>query len=277
MELSELTLESFNRYCVPGPDLKLPARDVLGVKTGAKYDPAEFVSVRKFRFGTAGFTQHTRGGHHFVFLGSQADKLDLRLKTNCWVDSVRCNYPVVIPRATTRRATHGSSFDLALADRMLTVALRERPNEPHLHALFLDDRDKDKAAAFLSRRGVSYERVHPELFPKLALSNAAQCYQWIMRLDDIRPLRERALAFSQKLLVLPRKDAKTARTRKIVSLENELDVVMAHMAIVEAIRVDDAYTLLAIAIIFGYLTLDPNKRLAPMEMLSLIQEADHGY
>lgn len=277
MELSELTLESLGRYCVPAPDLKLQRRDVLGVKTGARYDPTEFVSVRKFRFGTAGFTQHIRGGHHFVFLGTRADKLDLMLKTSRWVDSVRCNYPVVIPRAKTRRSTHESEFELVLADRMLTVALCERPDEPHLHALFLDDRDKDKAAEFLSRNGVSYQRVHPELFPKLLLSNAAQCYQWIMRLDDIRPFRARALAFSRKLLVVPRKPAPTARARRSVSLEDALDAVMAHMAIAEGIHVDEAYTLLAIAIIYGYLTLDPTKRLAPMETLSLLEEATDGY
>lgn len=277
MDLGELTLASLGQYCISAPELKLPRRDVLGVKTGGRYDPTEFGNVRKFRFGTAGFTQNTRGSHHHVFLGTLAEKLDVVLKTLCWVDTVRCNYPVVIPKEGMPRSRNGLPFDVVVADRMLTVALRARPDEPHLHALFLSDRRKDKAAAFLARYGVSCERIHPERFPRLVLSTAAQCYQWIMRLDDIRPLRAKALAFSQELLALPRASCATTRGKSTVTLEDSLDVVMTHLAIVAPIPVDDAYILLAVAIIFGYLKLDPSKRLAPMEPLRLAEEAHHGH
>lgn len=270
MKLEELTLESLERYCIPAPELKLQRRDVLGVKTGARYDPTEFGVVRKFRIGTAGFTQNTRGGHHHVFLGTLADKLDVVLKTSRWVDTVQCNYPVVIPKQRPPRSDKELPFYVVVVDRMLTVALRERPDEPHLHALFLNDQRRDKAAAFLARYGVSCERIHPEQFPRLALSNAAQCYQWIMRLDDIRPLRPKALAFSQDLLALPRTRSTDSTNESTVTLEDSLDTVMTHIAsIVVHIPVDDAYILLAVAIIFGYLNLDPDKRLATMEPLGL--------
>ena len=270
MNLSELTFESFGEYCVPVPELKVPRCDTLGVETGTAYDPEEFWGVRKYRIGTAGYTQNIRGGHHFVFRGALADKLDLRLKTSRYVHSVRCNYPVVFPCAKRRRSTNGHSFELVMVDRMLTVAMRQEPELPHLHALFLHDGAMQKAAPFLFEHGVSYERLHPEFYPDQMLSNAAQCYQWIERLDDIRPLRASAFEFSQKFLQLPRNAESHATSWPGVSLEDKLDVVIGHLTSIAKIDFDEGYILLATAIIFGYLTVDPSEPLAPNRRLHLI-------
>ncbi|QWE98179.1 hypothetical protein [Cupriavidus sp. EM10] len=267
-----LILATIEQDCVLDPDFEMPRVDKLGVDTGFAYDSNQFVRLSKRRIQSVGLTQNLDGGRRNAIIGKKAVDLDLVLKFSPGVVAARPNYPLVIRLLeTARRSQRGSSpwFDVVLVDQMLSVVLREAPGQLHLHALFLDDKRMEKAGAFLACHGVTYERVHPEAFAPLALSNAAQCYQWTQRFGDLRPLRAAALELSRRLVaVRGARKAKAPPSGKAMLMR--LDDELAGIAESLGVGLDDAYTLLGAAVKFGFARPDPRKRLAVMEPLYLI-------
>ncbi|UBM09396.1 hypothetical protein [Cupriavidus metallidurans] len=265
-----LSLATLEQHCVLDPDLEMPDVDRLGVETGFAYDSTLFVRLNKRRIQTVGLTQNMEGGQRNGVIGKKAVDLDLVLKFSPGVVAARSNYPLVIRRRETARRSRrrpAPGFDVVLVDQMLSVVLREAPGQHHLHALFLDDKHMEKAGAFLAWHGVTYERVHPEAFAPLTLSNAAQCYQWTLRFGDLRPLRAAALELSRRL-VAARDARKASPSGKALLMR--LDDELAAIAEPPGVGLDDAYILLATAVKFGFVRLDPHKCLAVMEPLYLI-------
>ncbi|SOY70956.1 hypothetical protein [Cupriavidus taiwanensis] len=259
-----LTLATLHEHCLARPILTLPSRDVLGVRNGPGYQHDLFKSLHKYRYGCGGLTGDLVGGRPYAFMGNKWPGIDMLLKLNPYIFQVRCNYPVFLPKTAIpkRRTSRAGEPSLILVDRMLTVALNEKRDQAHLHALFLRKDPLVKAQAWLEPFGVSVERISLEQFSPIAIRNAAQCYQWLHG-SDIRIWENEAKVFAAELL-------RTQGSRQARALS--LDARMARMA--ENLRCDlnHAYRLLGTAIAYGFVAVEPSACLSIHRPLKLLFE-----
>lgn len=259
-----LTLATLRDYCVPRPKLLLPSRDILGVRNGPTYQHDLFKSLHKYRYGCAGLTGDLVGGRPYVFMGNKWPGIDMLLKLNPYIFQVRCNYPVFLPLPTRRERPISRAKEplLILVDRMLTVALKEKSEMAHLHALFLREASLLKARDWLEQFGVSVEKASVEQFSPTAIRNATQCYQWLHG-GDIRIWSNEAKEFAAVLLL-------TQSSRQARSLS--LDARMARMAQKFHCDLNHAYCLLGTAIAYGFVEIEPGARLGIHRPLQLVSE-----
>ncbi|WP_019449321.1 hypothetical protein [Cupriavidus sp. BIS7] len=246
-------LAQFPDLCVPDPQLTLSERDALGNLTGARYAPERFVRIRKRRYSTVAITNCLKGNQHHVSPGAGLAALDLQLKLNPYVFEVRGNYPIVDPFARIGRSPP------PLVDCMLTVELLSHPGHPHLHALFVTESRMTKLEAPLAARGVTVELVDVHSMSKVALHNAARCYQTLLGLD-ICGLKAEARHFASVLL---------ANHERFRADDLTLDDCMHAMAARVGCGFEHAFNLLCTAHAYGFVQIDPTHRMLPYRPLIL--------
>ncbi|SPC18355.1 hypothetical protein [Cupriavidus taiwanensis] len=252
-----LCLDEFPRLCVPDPQLSMPKRDVLGNLTGSQYSPGRFAGVRKRRYSTVAITNSLKGSQRHVSAGIGLTALDQVLKLNPYVFEARGNYAYVEPFAQI-----GQSYP-PLVDCMLTVELRSNPGQPHLHALFVTKSRKERLEERLLAHGVTVELVDARLLSRVALHNAARCYQTLLGLD-IRTLKGEARQFANMLLA----DYEGFRAEDLT-----LDECMDAMAKSTGCGIVNAFNLLCTAHAYGFVRIDPTHELLPYR--SLLLEETH--
>ncbi|GJG94342.1 hypothetical protein [Cupriavidus pauculus] len=246
-------LERFPDLCVPDPQLSMPERDALGNLTGVRYSPERFARIRKRRYATVAITNCLKGNQRHVSPGAGLAALDLLLKLNPYVYEVRGNYAYVDPFAKTGRSLP------PLVDCMLTIELLSNPGQPHLHALFVTESRMARLEAPLVARGVTVELVDVRSISKVALHNAARCYQTLLGLD-ICGLKAEARHFASLLL---------ANHERFRADDLTLDDCMHVMAASVGCGFGHAFNLLCTAHAYGFLQIDPEHRLLPYQNLIL--------
>jgi len=248
-----LCLDQFPFLCVPDPQLSMPERDMLGNLTGSRYSPGRFVKVRKRRYSTVAITNNLKGNQRHVSAGVGLTALDLLLKLNPYIFEVRGNYAYVDPFARIGRSPP------PLVDCMLTIELLSNPGHPHLHALFVTKSRKERLEERLLARGVTVELVNARSLSRVALQNAARCYQTLLGLD-IRTLKTESRQFANVLLT----DYERFREDDLT-----LDECMDAMAESVGCGIVNAFNLLCTAHAYGFVRIDPAHELLPYRALHL--------
>jgi hypothetical protein len=254
----DVHLEQFPNLCMPDPQLSMPERDALGNLTGTRYSSDRFARIRKRRYSTVAITNCLKGNQRHVSAGAGLAALDLLLKLNPYVFEMRGNYPFVDPLLPIGRSLP------PLVDCMVTVELLSNPGRPHLHALFVSESRKTRLEAPLVARGVTVELIHVRSIPKVALHNAARCYQTLLGLD-INVLKTEAQHFARVLL---------ANHERFRQDDLTLDECMHAMATVVGCAFDHAFSLLCTAHAYGFVQIDPRHRLLPYQPL-VLKESCH--
>jgi hypothetical protein len=111
----------------------------------------------------------------------------------------------------------------------------------------------------LVARGVTVELVDVRSIPKVALHNAARCYQTLLGLD-ISVLKAEARHFASVLL---------ANHKRFHADDLTLDECMHAMAAAVGCGFDHAFNLLCTAHAYGFVQIDPTHRLLPYQPLIL--------
>ena len=254
----DVRLEQFPNLCMPDPQLSMPERDALGNLTGPRYSSDRFARIRKRRYSTVAITNCLKGNQRHISPGVSLAALDLLLKLNPYVLEMRGNYPFVDPFRPI-----GWSLP-PLVDCMLTIELLSNPGQPHLHALFVTESRMTRLETVLSARGVTVELVDVRSISKVALHNAARCYQTLLGLD-ITVLKTEARHFARILL---------ANHKRFLADDLTLDEGMHEMAATVGCGFEHAFNLLCTAHAYGFVQIDPTHRFLPYRPL-ILKESYH--
>ncbi|MBU68607.1 MAG: hypothetical protein CL858_24720 [Cupriavidus sp.] len=240
------------------PILEMPERDRFGVLTGSAYQHDLFAKSKRIGIGLQGFSVDPRGGQHFYFQSASQRLADFHLKMCPYVCEIRCNYPVIDVARLQREGRQSIVYadEYAVVHRMLSLELKAKPGQIHLHGLCYHRREWQRAKALLRDTDVTLEHFDPRELPNIEVRNAMTCCQWL-RGSDLHALRDHVARFAVRL--------GNVRNTEI------LDETLQRIAATLQCSVDTTYVLLAASIALGVIRIDPRYELAPRKALHLLK------